>query len=252
MKNKLQARFDLFILALILLLVFLSFPAKTTNAQTMSNSQYIIQMGNLNNISGLATGSNYRVTFTSGQTASGLYNNVTGANFRIRGGFQYIMSIIPFSFKVDNVFIDFGTIYAGTAVYRSNNVTVSTNSSQGYSVTVSENHQLMIPSRGVMIPDTACDGPSCDTGTAKVWTLPGTYGFGYNCQDVSGTNCSGDFLGSTYYRPFIASPSAVTVMSGAIAGRNKKSQITYKVNVSGTQASGLYTNIINFIATPTY
>jgi len=247
-----QAPYISIALVIILALIFLTFPTKTTNAQTMSNSQYIIQMGNLNNISGLATGSNYRVSFTAGQTAPGFYNNVAGTNFRVRGGFQYIMSIIPFSFKVDSMFIDFGSIYAGTAVYRSNNVTVSTNSSQGYSVTVSENHQLMIPSRGVMIPDTACDGPSCDTGTAKVWNLSGTYGFGYNCQDVSGTNCSSDFLGTTYYRPFIASPSAISVMSSTIAGRNKKSKITYKVNVSGTQAAGLYTNVINFIATPTY
>jgi hypothetical protein len=42
------------------------------------------------------------------------------------------------------------------------------------------------------------------------------------------------------------------VMSGAVVGKNKVTQVTYKLNVSGNQAAGLYTNVINYIATPNF
>jgi len=247
-------RVSLLFTLLSFLFLFLILNMRGAAAQTMSNSQYTIRMGNLNSISGLGTGSGYRVSFTSGETAPGLYNTVTGANFKVRGGFQYIMSIIPFSFKIDNIFIDYGTIYPGSAFYRTNNLTVSTNSSKGYAVTVSENHPLRIPARGIDIPDTICDAlHTCNTTTANTWNLPGTYGFGYRCDNTNGTDCDSQFLVDSYqYRPFAASPSAVTVMSATTAGRGKKSQITYKLNISNVQAAGLYTNVINFIATPTY
>ena len=237
----------LLVFALLLLYSILAF------AQTMSNSNYIIRMGNLNSISGLGTGSGYRVSFTSGETAPGMYNNVAGANFRVRGGFQYIMSIVPFSFKIDNIFIDFGSIYAGTAVYRNNNLTVSNNSASGYQVTVSENHPLRVLATGQSIPDTICDsGHTCNTTTANQWQTTSAYGFGYNCTNVSGTDCASDFTSSIYYRPFAASPSAVMVMSSPNRSVSKKSQITYQLNISNVQATGTYTNVINFIATPTF
>jgi hypothetical protein len=79
-----------------------------------------------------------------------------------------------------------------------------------------------------------------------------TYGFGYRCDNQSGTDCDTQFSDSTFYKPFAASPSAVAVMSGITVGRNKVSQITYKLNISGAQPAGLYTNVINYIATPTF
>lgn len=234
---------------IILPFIYLTLYLGSSYAQTMSNSTYILQMGNLNSISGRATDSSYNLTFTSGQTPNNLF---TGANYKVRAGFQYINSIIPFSFALSSVFIDFGVISPTSPVTRTNTLTVSFGSAHGYQVTVSQNRNLRADASGWEIPPTTCDSGTCTTTTAAAWTSSLVYGFGYRCDNVTGTDCNTDFATSTFYKQFIASPSAVSVMSSSNVGRNRRGQITYKVNVSGTQPAGLYTNIINYIATPTF
>lgn len=223
--------------------------ATLSQAQTMSNTNYIIRMGNLNSISGKPTGSNYQLSFTSGETGSNLF---TGANYTVRAGFQYISSIVSFRFSVSSVLVDFGVIEPGTPVIRSQLLTVSNGSANGYQVTVSQNHNLRVNSSGNEIPPTTCDAGSCTPTTAAAWTSSLVYGFGYRCDNVSGTDCDSQFSDTTFFRPFVSSPSAVTVMSSVNVGRNRKVNANYKVNIAQTQAAGLYTNILNYIATPTF
>ena len=250
-KNKLMDLTKKIFLLIFTFFILSPFFVKTVFSQTMSNSSYIIQMGNLNSGAGISTGSNYRLNQTLGQTGANLFS---GANYKVRAGFQYVLSIIAFKFTIQNIIIDFGTVSPTTPVLRTSLLTVSNGSSGGYQVTVSENHQLLVPSSGQMIPDTSCDsGNTCTTTTANHWSSSLTYGFGYRCDNVSGTDCDSQFLtGSDYYRPFAASPSAVMVMSSSNVGSNKQSTVTYKLNISGSQAAGLYTNVINYIATPTF
>jgi hypothetical protein len=218
-------------------------------AQTMSNANYILRFGNFNTAAGKASTGGFTLNITVGQTAPGLY---TGTNFKIRAGFQYINSIIPFSFKISQTNIDFGSLSPTIASTRTNTLTVSNGSAFGYAVTASENHPLLVPSSGKNIPDTTCDSGACTNTSPGAWTLPGTYGFGYTCTNLSGTDCISGFSNGTNFAPFAASPSAVAVMSSINVGRNRQSQITYKVNVSNTQTAGIYTNTINFIATPSF
>ncbi len=220
-------------------------------AQTMSNEDYIIWMGNLNMAAGAKSGSGYKLTDTVGQTAFGLYSK-TGVNYKVRAGFQYIYSIIPFTFTISDTNIDFGSLIATNPVERTNTLTISNGSASGYQVTASENHALLSPGIGKTIPDTACDDGLCTPSNATEWSNSLTYGFGYRCDNLSGTDCPTDFSSSNYYRPFDASPSAKVVMSGTNVGRTKQAQITYKVNISGTQEAGVYTNVITYIATPTF
>jgi hypothetical protein len=231
--------------------LYLTLYVASVNAQTMSNSSYMIQMGNLNSISGEPTGSGYRLSYTSGQTGPGLY---TGTNYKVRAGFQYIMSIIPFRFAITNTFIDFGIVSPTSPVLRTSTLTVSNGSAFGYQVTASQNHNLRINGSGFEIPPAACgdSGPTCTTTTAGPWTSSLTYGFGYRCDNQTGTDCDSQFSDPTYYKPFVASPSAVTVMSSTNVSKSRVSQITYKLNISGSQVAGLYTNVINYIATPTF
>lgn len=229
-------------------LILLLFPFESL-AQTMSNSNYIIQMGNLNSFSGKQSGGNYNITFTGGQTGANLF---TGTNFKVRAGFQYIKSIIYFSFSISSTLVDFGVISPTTPVTRTNNLTVSNGSAGGYQVTASQNHNLRVNSSGFEIPPTTCDSGNCTTTTSDAWTSSLTYGFGYRCDNVTGTDCATGFTTSTYYKQFVSSPSAVAVMLSSNVGRSRKTQITYKVNISGTQPAGLYTNIINYIAIPTF
>lgn len=220
------------------------------NALNMYDDNYILRMGNLDMVAGKSSGSGKKLGITMGELGSGLYSK-EGSNYKVRAGFQYVLSGIPFSFKIINTSIDFGTITAGTPISRTSNLQVSNGSAYGYTVTVNEDHSLLSFPYGITIPDTTCDTGACDPTTSALWQSDLTYGFGYRCDNVSGTDCA---ISTTagFYRPFAASPSATTVMSSSQAGRNKEVQVTYKLNVSGTQPAGLYQNILTYVATPTF
>lgn len=240
---------------ILLLVVFVyigSILAPRVSAFSMSNLDYIIQMGNLNSFSGSKSNSQFKLNDTGGQLAPGLFS---GSNYTIRSGFQYISSIVRFRFSISGLFIDFGIITPTNPVTRTNTLTVSNSSAYGYQVTAFENHQLLVPVSGAIIPNTTCDAGTCTTTTAAAWTSTLTYGFGYRCDNISGTDCESGFATSTFYKQFAdesASQTPQAVMVGTTAGRNRQAQITYKVNVSGTQAAGTYSNIVTYIATPTF
>lgn len=242
-------KFLIIALTLSLSITLLLLCISNSSAQTMTNSSYILQMGNLNSISGKPTGSGYKLGFTSGETGANLF---TGTNFKVRAGFQYINSIIYFRFSISSTLVDFGVISPTTPVTRTNELTVSNGSAGGYQVTASQNHNLRVNTSGFEIPATTCDTGNCTTTVSDIWTNSLTYGFGYRCDNVTGSDCATGFTTSTYYKQFVASPSAVAVMLSSNVGKSRKTQITYRVNVSGTQPAGLYTNVINYIAIPTF
>ena len=236
----------------ILIIILSVTTAPAALAQTMSNSNYTIRMGNLNSIAGEPSGSGFKLLYTSGQTGAGLYS---GTNFKVRAGFEYIKSIIPFRFTVSSIFIDFGPVSPTIPVLRTNQLTISNGSAFGYQVTTSQDHNLRLNAKGIDIPATACNGGgsgNCTVTTAALWNDSLTYGFGYRCTNINGSDCDTQFATTDYYKPFISSPSAVIVMSGHNVGRNKVVEITYKLNIAGSQIAGLYTNVINYIATPTF
>jgi hypothetical protein len=252
LKNHVSAfvnvKLKIFLISLLILpFVFLFFNLPFANSQTMSNSSYILRFGNFNTAAGKSSTGGFTLNITVGQTAPGLY---LGTNFKVRAGFQYILSIIPFSFTISQTNIDFGSISPTIAVVRSNNLTISNGSAFGYTVTASESHPLLVAASGQMIPDTSCNSGACNTTTAALWNDPNTFGFGYRCDNLSGSDCDSQFSSANFFRPFAASPSAVAVMSSTNVGRGRQAQITYKLNISNTQAAGVYTNTINYIATP--
>lgn len=233
------------IVMLVTMSLFLITPAW---AQTMTNSQYIIKMGNLNMTAGVDSNSQYKLNETSGQTAPGLYS---GTNYIVKAGFQYIKpSKIAFSFTISQNLIDFGTPTPTNPVTRTTDLTVSSNSS-GFNVTASENQPLK--SSNIIIPDTTCDNGDCKPNKASQWAGVLTYGFGYRCDDLQGVNCATDFSAanaSSNYKPFPLSPTTQTIMSSAKGGISQKSRITYKVNISSAQPVGTYKNVVTYIANP--
>lgn len=229
---------------------------------TMSNSQYIINLGNLNSISGQVSGGGTKLTFTSGETGAGLY---TGTNYKLCAGFYggIFCNITPsatspatatFSFTIDPTTIAFGAVDPTFPVTRNNTLTVSSNQAFGYTVTAIENHPLRTPS-GSVIPNTTCDTGLCSATTAQSWSNTLTYGFGYRCDNVVGTDCVTDFSNSTFYKPFanlLLAQAAQSVMAGTTSPLGRKTEITYKVNVATTQPPGTYSNTISYVATPNF
>jgi hypothetical protein len=221
----------------------------------MSNDSYVVSQGNFNSFSGSKSGSGYKLSDTGGQIAPGLYS---GANFKVRAGFQYIKSIIPFSFRISGaspILVNFGILDPNSPSLRTQNLIVSNGSAAGYNVYAFANHQLLNPANGQLIPDTVCDSGPCSETVSAPWTSTLTYGFGYRCDNVSGTDCASGFTTGTYFKQFADASfneSPVAVMTGLNVGRDKEVTITYKANISAVQPAGLYSNVITYIATPTY
>lgn len=237
-------------------IIFLAVPAifflslsNQSFALTMSNANYILQMGTLSSGAGTPSNTNYKLGVTIGQTAPGLFS---GTNYKVRSGFQYIHSIIRFRFTISQTTIDFGLLLPTNPVIRTNTLTLSNGSANGYAVTASENHALRNDANNVIIPNTTCDSGACTPEASDSWTNTLTYGFGYRCDNVNGTDCAPGFSNATAFKQFAATPSASIVMTGRNVGRNKKVTITYKVNIGASQAAGTYQNIITYIATPSY
>ncbi len=245
------------LLTLILVLIGAYVATRPTFALNMSNSQWILQMGSVNNnFAGLKSGSGYTLRDTGGQVAPGLYSGTGG---KVRAGFQYIGSLIPFSFKISGegvTSVDFGIIDPTNPVTRTQTLSVTNGSAHGFVVTIAENHALLDPPTGSSIPDTTCNAGDCTSTTATLWDSIFAYGFGYRCDQVGVTNyCPTDFATTNFYRPVAntsLSQNPATVMSGANVGRNMQVQITYKANISTSQGAGFYSNVLTYVLTPTF
>ena len=237
-----------FLTTLFFLLAIYVLPQDVQGQAKIVSPNYIIQMPNFNSGAGIPSSSGYKLDTTIGQTAPGLYSS---SGYRVRSGFQYIHSIIPFSFSMSNFLINFGTLIPGTPVTLTSTLTVSAGGAGGYKVTTRESGSLQT-SGGQSIPDATCDAGTCTESAAGVWSQASTYGFGYN---MSGQDIPSDFINSTYFRHFANAGLSQTdqiVMINANVGRSRTATITYKVNISGVQGSGRYQNKILFTAIPSF
>ncbi|MFZ3068694.1 MAG: hypothetical protein WA052_00030 [Microgenomates group bacterium] len=219
-------------------------------ADDLKSPTFEIQMSTINITGGAKSSTTYKLTDTVGQTFQGQFNS---AGYVILAGFQYINTLIPFSFKISDLDINFGSLVPGIPSLLSNTLTVTTGSAFGYAVKAIEDHPLRRSDGVTTIPDTSCDlATPCLQADANVWSDNTRFGFGYNMSgaDVNTT----DFINSTYYRPFpvenIDQP-AIVMSKGGIA-TSSAATVTYKINISGSQAAGTYQNAIQFIAIPAF
>lgn len=246
--------FFLYLICLFAIFYFI-FSIKTsaqtaTSTSTMKSEDYMIRMPNFNFASGSVTSDEYKLGFTGGENAIGLSES---DGYRLRAGFWYIKSIIPFGFSLTPTSINFGTLTAGTPVTDNIVLTVSSGGAGGYRVTVQENKPLTSGS-GNTIPDTTCDNGDCTESSATTWNQSSTYGFGYTLfgNDVPTPFPTGSPAGNLFkqFSDRTLNETPETVMVSSPVGKNRSSTMTLKVNVSGTQAAGSYQNILTFIATP--
>jgi len=222
--------------------------ATNLRAVNMSSDSYKIQWGNINIGGGRKSSSSYTVTDTIGQNAPGLYSS-TG--YKVRSGFQYIYSIVPFSFTISDLEIDFGSLEVGATATDTNQLTVSAGGAGGYQVLAFEDHPLRSEG-GIDIPDTTCDTDACDETDADPWVQNDEFGFGFN---INGDDVPSDFANTTYYRQFADDETNETpqsVMVGTSVTENSQATVTYKANISATQATGNYETGIVYIAVPSY
>ncbi|HOX96675.1 MAG TPA: hypothetical protein PLI45_04840 [Candidatus Woesebacteria bacterium] len=238
------------ILSLFFAVFFTFFLPSFCFADNLKSPTFEVQMSTINITGGEKTSPSFKLTDTVGQTFQGQFNS---NGYVILAGFQYINSLIPFSFKISDLDIDFGSLIPGTPSLLTNTLTVTTGSAFGYTVKTVEDHPLRMSDGTTTIPDTSCDlATPCLPTDANLWTDDTRFGFGFNIQ---GTDVdTSDFLNPTYFRPFPVQnvDNPVTIMSRGNVATSSAATVTYKVNVSGSQAAGTYQNSIQFIAIPSF
>ena len=245
----------LFLLAFIL---FIIFSATFVQAQHFESPSYIIDWGNFNITSGKKSSANYQLTDTVGQNAPGQYDS---NGFIVKSGFQYIYDTFnQFSFFIDDLSLDLGTLTPGVGSTDSNIITISTPSGHGYQIMAHQNHPLWIDSQS-FIPDTTCDDGNCSESVSGLWQNNDTYGFGFNAIGIgpsgenTGIGTSSIFPTVNYFRQFadyFQNENAQIIMSQNSPVKDQSARSTYKALVSTTQTTGQYQNIITFTAVPKY
>jgi hypothetical protein len=171
---------------------------------------------------------------------------------KLQPGIQHIYQSGPISFLVDSDILDFGQITSSNPVIRS--ITLSaTSESINYRVLTYEDH----PPRTINnqeIPNTTCDDGSCNQSQSAHWENNLTYGFGLRCISKSILYCIGNF-DKDYYRQFanISSGEEFMPIINGIKHKNANDiQMSLKINASGTQEPGIYSNTVTFIMVPNY
>lgn len=163
-------------------------------------------------------------------------------------------SIIDNSFLsifLDNTLLDFGPLGPGNPVTRTVELSVKTNT--GYQVVSYENHSPT-NKKNASVPDTTCEDGQCTETQESLWKNTLTYGFGFRCDNLMDSDCIG-FTQDNFYRQ-IANLSRKEHPASALSGvgsiDEKKAKLTFKINSSGTQEPGSYTNNIIIIALPDF
>lgn len=221
-------------------------------ADTLQSDSFIIQFGNFNVTAGEKSSASYGVTDTVGQAFAGPFGQYGSSTYFVGSGFQYIYQIKPFHFSISNLDINLGELAVGAQNTASNVLSITTSGAEGYTVYAYELHPLRHENGSNEIPDTTCDGGTCNQTTARVWTNANVPGFGFN---ATGTTVPSDFINGTYFRQFAnreTSEAMQPVMQSNNIGDNDTATITYKAGISGTTAGGNYQTGVVFVAVPGY
>lgn len=232
---------------------------RSIHAQHFESDSYIIDMGNFNMTGGRKSSTRYRLTDTVGEMTPGRF---TSDGYLVKSGFQYIHdTLAPFSFRVNDLSIELGTLIPNIGSTDTNIITITAPSGKGYQIMAIANRQLSLDN-GITIPPTACDD-GCTTSSSRPWTDTNSFGFGFNAIGINssgaatGVGTSNYFLDQTYYRPFASlstSPSEEPqiIMSENSTTKDHSARISYKSLISPVQSAGSYENAIIFIAVPKY
>lgn len=156
--------------------------------------------------------------------------------------------------------IPFGTLTNGNATTSAQQLTVNTNASNGYVVTVQTDGPLESTTGGII--DGFDDGSDSDTPTT--WNAPGgdvdlpnTWGhWGFTSDDATTTRDAGDEFNVNEFAAASTSPRVVMSHDGPANGVGVgvgTTTVAYKVQITNLQEAGDdYSTVLTYIATPTF
>jgi hypothetical protein len=158
--------------------------------------------------------------------------------------------------------IPFGTLTGGSATTSAQQLTVNTNASNGYVVTVQVDQPLQSSTGGVI--DGFANGSDTDTPSTWAGSPLGadindatTWGhWGFTSDDATTTRDAGDEFDSQEYAAASTTPRVVMSHDGPANGAGTGVGVTYvgyKVEITNLQEAGDdYSTTLTYIATPTF
>jgi len=157
--------------------------------------------------------------------------------------------------------IAFGSLETGTSTVLGQELSVTTNAADGYTVTVQQDQELTSAAGATINSfDNSPDGTG--STTPHSWASPAaeldqthTYGhMGFTTEDSSLS--TGDDYGTSLYRGFDGTdPVEVMYHTGPADGSTQHkglTQVAYQVEISALQEAGDYESSLTYICTPTY
>lgn len=225
--------------------------APCVDAVNMESIDYQIQAGTVATGGGNTNSATYSLSTTLGETAAAEFAN---DGYLIKAGFQYTYSIIPFAFTISNARAHFSQLLPNKPQTANTTLTVNFGSAGEYQVTAAQEKPLTAYGGTSTIPNTSCDGSdqTCTNQRSATWSKNDAFGFGYT---ISGDDIPQDFLQGTRFRPFAnlaQNELPVVIMSSPQVGKKRTATMTFKLNVSPIQQTGIYETVIRFVATPSY
>lgn len=165
--------------------------------------------------------------------------------------------------------VPFGAATVDTLYNGCLDLTVSTNATDGYTMTVEKD--VLLTSGSDTIADGVCDA-SCSSTVVDTWTTVTQNGFGYCLEDTNGnaaetTDSSDDSgTGATDWvdanqcdhvttPAFKLIPTTTTtesVMKSYAAVSGDVTRMLYRVSIDAAQIAGSYSNIVTYVLTPVF
>jgi hypothetical protein len=150
--------------------------------------------------------------------------------------------------------VPFGIVSLNTFYIGCQDLVVSTNAGNGYSLTTQESSAMMTANGAFIIPDTTCDAGTCSESAAGAWTNAAKNGLGHTCANQVNHDCSSAYSSGTNFRQFatVAGGETAQAVMSSSTNATATGRIKFRLSAGAAQAAGTYTTLITYIITATY
>ena len=151
--------------------------------------------------------------------------------------------------------IPFGNVSLNTFYIGCQDLVVSTNAGNGYSITTQESYAMKTANGSFTIPDTTCDAGTCSESAAAAWTSATHNGLGHTCFNQDGNHdCDSSYTNGTKFRQFanIAAGETPQAIMASSTPASVTARIKHRLSVGNAQAAGTYTTLITYTILGTF
>jgi len=145
--------------------------------------------------------------------------------------------------------VSFGIVPLNTFYIGCQDLVVSTNAGNGYSITTQESYAMKTADGRFTIPDATCDAGTCTESAAAAWATATHNGFGHTCFNQDGNHdCDSSYTNGTKFRQFanIAAGETAQAIMSSTTPATVTARIKHRLSVGASQVAGTYTTLITY------